>query len=151
MKCARCGHRREYHRDLTGACQVIKCPCAGYVSFYAGVTARDQRLPTAWNDPRWVKRKKTPRVRAFGSLGGLVIALAVVACGLPSFDTGPKLTLAWKASAGAEEYVVERAESGIFRKIAHVPATRTEYVDRTVRPGVEYCYQVRARNRAGLS
>ena len=90
-------------------------------------------------------------MRAFGSFGGLVITLAVVACGLPSFDTGPKLTLAWKAAAGAEEYVIERAEAGTYRELARVPATRTEYVDRTVRPGVEYCYQVRARNRGGLS
>jgi len=44
MKCARCGHRREYHRDLTGACQVIKCQCAGYVHlfFSAGMAAIDE-------------------------------------------------------------------------------------------------------------
>lgn len=90
-------------------------------------------------------------MRAFGRLGSLVITLALIGCGGPARDTGPKLTLSWAPTADAEEYVIERAEAGTYRELARVPATRTEYVDRTVRPGVEYCYQVRARNRAGLS
>jgi hypothetical protein len=70
--------------------------------------------------------------------------------GLPP-DPDPRLTLTWGAAAGAEEYVIERAEAGTFREVARVPASRTEYVDRAVKRGVEYCYQVRARNGQGVS
>jgi hypothetical protein len=85
-------------------------------------------------------------------IGSLVLAMALVGCGArPQSETGPKLTLSWPAAPGAEEYVIERVQTGVFREIARVPATRTEYVDRTVQAGVEYCYQVRARNRYGIS
>ncbi len=84
-------------------------------------------------------------------IGSLVIGLTLVACGGPRSDDGPKLTLTWSASAQSDEYVVERAEAGSFREIARVPASRTQYVDRAVQLGTEYCYQVRARNHHGVS
>jgi hypothetical protein len=84
-------------------------------------------------------------------IGSLVLAMTLVGCVTPQSETGPKLTLTWQATSGAEEYVIERAKAGAFQEIARVPGTRTEYVDRTVQAGVEYCYQVRARNRHGMS
>ena len=81
----------------------------------------------------------------------LLLALLLIGCGGPARDVGPTLTLTWQGAPGAEEYVIERDEAGIFRELARVPASRTEYVDRAVQRGVEYCYHVRARNRAGLS
>jgi hypothetical protein len=88
-------------------------------------------------------------VRMIGCL--LLLAMTLAGCGRPLPDTGPKLTLTWGAATGAEEYVIERAEAGTFREVASVPASRTEYVDRAVKRGAEYCYQVRARNRQGVS
>ena len=85
------------------------------------------------------------------AVASVIAGLMLGGCGGGAHDGGPKLTLRWPASAGAEEYVIERAEDGSFREIASVPASKTEYVDRTVRTGVSYCYQVRARNRQGVS
>lgn len=81
----------------------------------------------------------------------VLLALLLVGCAGVRKDGGLKLTLSWPASAGAEEYVIERAEDGDFKEIARVPASRTEYVDRTVRSGLQHCYRVRAKNRQGVS
>lgn len=83
--------------------------------------------------------------------GRVLLGLLLVGCGGPARDGGPKLTLTWHAAPGAEEYVIERAEAGAFRELARVPAPRTEYIDRTVRAGVEYCYQIHASSRQGVS
>jgi hypothetical protein len=77
--------------------------------------------------------------------GRLLLGFLLVGCGGQFPAAGPKLTLAWLAAPGAEAYVIEREDGSVFREIARVPATRTEYVDRTVQLGVEYCYQVRSR------
>ena len=83
---------------------------------------------------------------------GAIMVLMLWGCqGGSAPDRDPKLTLTWAPSAGAAEYVIERAEGETFKEIARVPAPQTQYVDRTVRIGVRYCYQIRAQNPQGSS
>jgi hypothetical protein len=89
------------------------------------------------------------RVGSLLLVGLVLVGLLLVGCRGVAPDTGPKLTLSWSAVPGAEEYVIERQDGGEFREIDWVRATRTEYIDRRVQPGVEYCYQVRVRTRQG--
>lgn len=112
------------------------------------LAGRDERVGALSLRPSGSRTQGGRRVRIAGSL---LIGLALVGCGGLPPAGGPKMTLTWAAATGAEEYVIERAEAGTFQEIARLPATRTEYVDRTVRTGVQYCYQVRARNRQGVS
>jgi hypothetical protein len=79
----------------------------------------------------------------------LLLGLLLVGCRGVAPDNGPKVSLSWSVAPGAAEYVIERQDGGVFREIAWVRATRTEYVDRAVQTGVEYCYQVRVRTRQG--
>nr|WP_283251531.1 fibronectin type III domain-containing protein [Aeromicrobium duanguangcaii] len=72
---------------------------------------------------------------------GLVQAVGVTAI---------SVTLTWPKYRGAKTYRVQRAANYAFTKgVRTVKAKRTRATVRGLRPGVEYCFKVRAYNRKG--
>lgn len=84
-------------------------------------------------------------------IAGSLLTVVLEGCAGVDLSRGPKLSLSWVPAAGADEYVIERGEGESFSEVARVPASRTTYVDRSVRAGILYCYRVRAKNSRGLS
>jgi TonB family protein len=86
--------------------------------------------------------------RAFGgaALGGIALAAAA---------QGAELVVQWRPIAGgANAYQVERRPgdwASTFLPIARVDGGATRFLDRTVTPGVRYCYRVRALRGGRMS
>ncbi|MBC9225808.1 hypothetical protein GL325_05700 [Aeromicrobium sp. 636] len=64
--------------------------------------------------------------------------------------TATSVTLSWPKYRGAKTYRVQRAANYAFTKgVRTVKAKRNRATVRGLRPGVEYCFKVRAYNRKG--
>ena len=76
--------------------------------------------------------------------------LYYLAAPVPSaFGAASKITVSWKAVAGADYYIVYRTESdGSWKRVAMVTADKLSYVDTTAVSGSSYYYTLRAYNKA---